>query len=332
MKIKNLKQFKQLLKAVTIGEAPHGRTDSGTVAQPFLPDPLASAFIDIVTEVNSFRKIFRVFKMNSRVRSIPKLLQGTEVYYQPDEATAGEETTFTAGNIQLIAKKLFAWAEVSEETFEDAVLDMAAMLRKIFARGMGSAEEKTFLTGDVDHTPTTATKASATTTTWFTKDPRLAFDGILTIGKESGTTMAVNGNCTADVFGEAIYHMGLYGKQTSQLISFLNPWSANQLLRDTNLLTVDKYGAKATLYTGEIGSLYNKWRIINSDYIPNGEGVTTVRDNVVIGDRRKVKLAKEYQIKKDSQVWAISERIAMEVEHDDACLAMTGLTEPSTAS
>jgi hypothetical protein len=322
-KIRNLKDLKKLAKAVTIGA---GQT--GNVANPFLPAPLAATFIDVVTENNNFRKVFRSFNMRSRTRTIPKILSGTEVYYQPNEATEGESTTFSAGTIELVAKKLFAWIEISEETFEDGVVDMRSMIRMLFARGMGIGEERAFLIGDVDHTPTTAVKANATTTTWFTKDPRMAFDGILTIGRESGVNQAVNGNATVDVWGEAIYRLGLYAKQTAQLISFVNPWSANQLMRDTDVKTVDKYGPKATLLTGEIGEIFNKWKLINSDYIPNGQSVSTHRDNVVIGDRRRIKFKQDDVIKNDSVIWVISERIAMEVEYYDAVLFMQGLNKP----
>jgi hypothetical protein len=301
------------------------------VANPFLPEPLAATFIDIVTEYNNFRKIFRSMKMNSATRTIPKLLTGTEVYYQPYEATAGEETNFTASSIQLVAKKLFSWLEISEETFEDGIVDMRTMIRMLFARGMGISEEKAFLTGDVDYPNTTAVKANATDTVWFNKDARLAFDGLLTIGRESGTRQTVNGAATVDVFGEAIYRMGLYAKRMGDLVSFVNPWSANQLLRDDTLLTVDKYGSKATILSGEIGKIFGKWTIINSDYIPAGEAVSTVRDNVILGDRRMVKFQEDLAIKNDSQIWAISERVAMEVEYDEAVLYMHGLQKPSAS-
>ena len=327
MKIKDIKTLKSLLqKAVRIGA---GQVDN--VANPFLPAPLAATFIDIVTENNNFRKVFRSMNMNSATRSIPKILTGTEVYYQPNEATEGDDTSFTAGNIQLIAKKLFAWIEISEETFEDGVLDMRTMIRNLFARGMGISEEKAFLQGDVNHSPTTAVKANATATTWYTKDARMAFDGIITIGKESGTKQVVNGAATVDVFGEAIYRLGLYAKAFSDLVSFVNPWSCNQLLRDENLLTVDKYGVKATILRGEIGRIYNMWKIINSDYVPLGQAASTHVQNVIIGDRRRIKLAEDNIVKNDSVVWAISERVAMEVEYDDAILFMQGLQKPSAS-
>lgn len=208
---------------------------------------------------------------------------------------------------------------------------MRSMIRMLFARGMGTTEEKAFLQGDVDHTPTTATKASASGSTWYTKDARLAFDGLLTIGRESGTQQTVNGAATVDVFGEALYRLGLYAKRFSDMISFCNPWSANQLMRDDNLLTVDKYGSKATILNGEIGRIFGKWSIINSDYVYSGQAVSTMKENVVIGDRRKVKFGEDMNIKADSTIWAISERVAMEVEYDEAVLFMGGLQKPSAS-
>jgi len=328
--VKNLRQLrKQLMKAITIGDTPFGRGSSGHIAQPFLPDPLAATFIDIVNEYNNFRKVFRTIPMKSRVRTIPKLLSGTKVYYQSAEATEGQETSFTAGSIEMVAKKLFAWIEMSEETFEDGVLDMRSMIRNVFARGTGEWEEKAFLTGDTGHTPTTANEDAAGDgygDTWFNKDARLAFDGLLTIGVEDGVNYNVNGNCTVDVFRQGIYKLGRYGRQQSKLFTFLNPYSANQLLADDDLRTVDKYGQKATILTGEIGELFNKWKITQTDYIPEGYGVSTHVDNVIIGDRRKIKFAEDEIIKNDSTVWAISERVALEVEYDDAILVMSGLT------
>jgi len=331
---KKLKQFKDLLrKAVTIGETPFGRGASGHIAQPFLPDPLAATFIDIVTEYNNFRKIFRSQPMTSRVKTIPKLLTGSKVYYQPSEASAARETSFTAGNIELVAKKLMSWMEISEETFEDSILDMRSLIRMVFARGMGEGEELAFLTGDVDHS-SSATEPSGTpgyTETWFNRDSRLAFDGLLTIGIESGVDYNVQGNCTVDVFRQGIYKLGRYGRQQPMLHTFLNPYSANQLLADDDLRTVDKYGPKATVLTGEIGELFNKWKITQTDYIPEGYGVTTHKDNVIIGDRRKIKFAEDAIIRNDSVEWAISERIAFEVEYDDAVLVMRNFTRGATS-
>jgi hypothetical protein len=331
---KTLKQFARLLKATTIGDTPFGRGASGHIAQPFLPDPLAATFIDIVTEYNNFRGVFRSMSMASRVRTIPKLLTGTKVYYQPSEATAGQETTWSAGSIEMVAKKLFAWIEISEETFEDGIIDMRTMIRGLFARGMGEWEEKAFLTGDVGHTPVTANEALGEDDydgTWFNRDARLAYDGLLTIGLEDGVQQAVNGNCTVDVFRQGIYRLGRFGRQQPRLFTFLNPYSANQLLADDDLRTVDKYGPKATVLTGEIGELFNKWKVVQTDYIPEGYGVTTHRDNVIIGDRRRIKFAEDAIIKNDTVVWAISERVAMEVEYDEAVLVFTGLNKFSAS-
>jgi len=311
----------KLIKTVTTGGAATG----------FLDSELVATYVDIVRENNTVRNVFRTVPMATKTRTIPKLSTATKVYYQATEGAEGQETTFTSTQLTLTAKKLMSWIEISEETFEDSVGDMRNTIMEMFAKGMAAGEEEVFLIGDVDYPNTTATEANATSTIWFTKDAKLAFDGILTIGIESGTRHVAAGNMTADIARELIYRMGLYGKRRSDLLLYLNPWSANQLMGDTKMVTVDKYGMKATILTGEVGKLYNQIRTFDSDYIPETKGVMTFAPNIIIGDRRRVKIAEDAVIKNDTVLWAITERIALEAEHDAGIVAVTRLSSPTAS-
>lgn len=304
---------------------------TGGGASGFLDTELVSTYIDLVRERNTVRNLFRVVPMKAKTRTIPKLSTATKVYYQSTEGAEGQETSFTSTQLTLTAKKLMSWIEISEETFEDSVGDMKSTIMNMFARGMSDGEEEAFLIGDVDYPNTTATEASATSTLWFNKDAKLAFDGILTIGIESGTRQVVAGNMTVDVAREGIYRMGLYGKRNKDLVQYLNPWSANQLMGDEKLITVDKYGVGATVLTGEIGKLFNQIRTFDSDYIPDTKGCICNKEYIIIGDRRKVKIADDVVIKNDTVLWAITERIALEAEHDSAIVALTRLTAPTAS-
>ena len=174
MKLK-MKDIVKLVKTVTTGGAAVG----------FLNTDLVAAFIDIVRENNTVRNVFRTMNMVAKTRTFPKILTATKVYYQATEGAEGQETTFTSSQLTMTAKKLMSWIEISEETFEDSIGDIGTMIRDMFAKGMAAGEEEAFLIGDVDYPNTTSTEASATATTWFTKDAKLAFDGLLTIGIES---------------------------------------------------------------------------------------------------------------------------------------------------
>lgn len=311
----------KLIKTITTGGGAAG----------FLDTDLVSTYIDVVRELNTVRNLFRVVPMKAKTRTIPKLSTATKVYYQATEGGQGQETSFTSTQLTLTAKKLMSWIEISEETFEDSVGDMKSVIMNMFAQGMADGEEEAFLVGDVDYPNLTATEGSATSTVWFNKDVKLAFDGILTIGIESGTRQVAAGDMTVDIAREMIYRLGRYGKRSKDLILYLNPWSSNQLLGDSKLITVDKYGANATVLTGEIGKLFNQIRTFQSDYIPDTKGVMVNRNNVIIGDRRRVKIADDVVVKNDTVLWAITERVALEVEYDAGVIAVTRLTAPTAS-
>lgn len=304
---------------------------TGSGADGFLDTDLVATYIDVVKERNTVRNLFRTVPMKAKTRTIPKLSTATKVYYQSTEGAAGQETSFTSTQLTLTAKKLMSWIEISEETFEDSVGDMKSTIMNMFAKGMADGEEEVFLIGDVDYPNTTTIEANETSSIWYNKDKKLAFDGLLTIGIESGTRLVAAGDMTVDIAREAIYRMGLYGKRSRDLVMYLNPWSSNQLMGDSKLITTDKYDKNATILTGEIGKLFNQIRTLDSDYIPETKGLMVNKEYVIIGDRRKVKIADDVVVKNDTVLWAITERVAFEVEHDNAVVAITRLSSPTAS-
>lgn len=317
-------------------------TTAGTGGD-FLPTPLANEFIDLVREKNFCRQLFRTFWMESKTRDVPKVLSAPEVYYESTEGTEAYETTMTTGTIRLTARKMFAQLKLTEEVIEDAQLDFHQIVRDHFANALAKAEERAMLIGNPAATANASTPAAATSNNWFTKDPRLAWYGLVTLGSDIAGTLsdgdraanrvyAQDGAMTPSIANQAMYNLGVYGRSMDDLILFLNPWSGSQLLDDTKLVTVDKYGAKATIITGEIGRLYGRIRVIISAYIPDGYGIMTHKSNPMIGDRRKVKIKEEEIIQNDLRRIVISERADFKVEYQDAICQIKDLDTPSTWS
>lgn len=306
----------------------------------FLPTPLANRFINLVRDKVVCRQVFRVITMPNKTLDFPKILSGPTVYYESAElVNEAIETTLTTGTIRLTARKFIAQIKASEEVFEDSSQDMDAIIRESFASGMGEAEEQTCLTGDRSHTATAASVAAATDANWYTKDNRLAWNGLLTLGGDIvGTISAGNraanrvnasGNSMSTaIVRQVIYNLGKYARNMENIVCFINPWSANQLLDDSKLVTMDKYGSKATIVTGEFGKLYNKIIMINSPWCTDQYGVATHRSNVLIGDRRLVKLKSEELINYDARRVVISQRADMGVEYQDAICQIYGLEAP----
>jgi hypothetical protein len=308
----------------------------------FLPTPLAAEFISYVRDLNFLRQAFRVVPMSSKTRDYPKILGGTKVYYQPTEGGEANESSMDTGTIRLVAKKFMAQIKLSEEVIEDAAFDMQSITREHFAEQLAAAEEEAMLVGNPDHTPTTATEASATSSTWFNRDHRLIFPGLITLaGDVAGSITSgvpanrVNANgldMSTGILRQAMYNLGKYGRVMSNLICIVNPWSANQLLDDSKLVTLDKYGANATIFTGEFGKLYGKTAMINSAYATDGYGIITHMRNPLIGDRRLIRIRQEDIIANDQKRYVITSRLDFLPQYKDALVQIYNLDLPDETS
>jgi HK97 family phage major capsid protein len=305
------------------------------VGGDFLPVPLANTFIDLVRDQNWVRQLVQTVPMGSKTLDFPKILTGPSVYYESAENAQAVETSMTTGSVRLTAKKLFAQLKASEELFEDAAFDMDTIIRQHFVNSLADAEEEAFVDGETTHTASAVTPGAATESNWYTKDHRLIFDGLATLSTASGAATGVNGagaSITSAMIREAIYNLGVYARSMKDVVVLLNPWSANELLDDAKLVTLDKYGSQATIFTGEIGRLYGQARVLTSPYLADGKGVFFHRGNPLIGDRRLVRLRGEDVIEYDQRRLVISERLDFVVQYANAIGEMFNLDRPGSGS
>lgn len=314
-------------------------TSAGTGGD-FLPTPLADEFIDLIRDENFCRQMFRKYNMISKTRDVPKILTGPGVYYESTEATEATETTMTTGTVRLTARKLMSQIILAEEIIEDSAQDFEGIVTDHFTSAMAEAEEQAMLVGDPSHTAAAGTVAAATDNNWFSKDARTAWYGLVTLGGDIIGTLGAGNRAANRVYASGndmstaivrngLYNLGKYGRKFSKIVCFVNPWSSSQLLDDSKLVTLEKYGPKATVFTGEIGALYGKIKCINSSFIPDGYAVMTHIDNPFIGDRRQIKLKEEEVIKNDTRRIVISERMDFKVSYQDAICQIKGLDSPT---
>jgi len=311
----------------------------------FLPEPLANMFIGYVREQNFCRQLFTVVPMSGKTRDMPKILSGNKAYYQ---STEGNDATsalngVSTGTIRLEAKKFMSEVVLSSEVIEDAEQDIESIVQTHFAGALAGAEEQTMLVGDTGHSPTTATEANANASTWYTKDNRLAFDGLLTLAGDitgaigSGNRAANRVNAgdnemSAVYIREAIHNLSVWGRNMKDQVAILNPWAINTLMDDAALMTVDKYGPNATILTGEFGKLYGQVSVINSGYMTDTYGIVLPKANVIIGERRKIKIVRDNLPRNDAIVIVITERIDMTIQYHEALCQIYGIEAASSAS
>lgn len=313
------------------------------VGGDFLPLPLATEFIKYIWDENFLRQLFRVVPMKTKTLDYPKILTKPRVFYESTEGTSAVQTDFTTATIRLTAKKFFSEIRLSMEVIEDAAQDMQAITQEHFGSALASAEEEAMLQGETAHTATETDVDAATSANWYTKDHKLIWDGLLTLssdiaGNVDQDTRAANrvdgggGDFTTLQARQAMYNLGKYGRVMDQLILIVNPWSANQLLDDNKLVTLEKYGPKATIFTGEFGKLYGKIIVINSAYCTDAYGVMTHRGNPVMGDRRAIKIKSEELISNDQKKFVISERADFTVMRKGALCQIHSLEAAGTES
>lgn len=212
---------------------------------------------------------------------------------------------------------------------------MDSIIRQQYVNALADKEEEAFIAGDDSHTATAATPGAATDSDWYQKDHRLIFDGLLTHAQASGAAESVNlgGNSmSAAYIREAIHNLGVYARSMKDVIILMNPWSANELMDDSKLVTLDKYGPQATIFTGEFGRLYGQVRVFSSPYVDDGRAVFFHRGNPLIGDRRMVRLRGEDVIEYDQRRLVLSERIDFVTQYADAIGLMFNADRPGSGS
>lgn len=301
-------------------------------ASDFLPTIVAAEFIKYVRDRNVMRQNFRTIPMPSATFNVPRVATGMSMYFV-SEGTTAPQTEIASGVMALVAKKLFAQVLVNIELIEDATADMAALLREDFIDAMARGEERAMIQGDDDHTPTTATEGSATSTTWYELDTRLAFNGALALAEAGAAPDAIaagSANMTTSHINQMRYALGKYGRYATDLVAIINPVSAKHLREDEKIVTIDKFGPQATIKKGFVTTVYGI-PVIESGHVPDGYAFCCPVWNLVIGDRRQVKVKEEEEIASDQQRIVISERIAFNIRQPDAIIEISGLQEDAAS-
>jgi HK97 family phage major capsid protein len=295
----------------------------------FIPKEYADEFINLVREKNWCRQLFTAIKMTSATMYIPKVTGDANVYYVSTEVVAPTESKPTyaaAGSVKLEAKKLMGYCQVSNESDEDAKIAMMPLIKESFAASIAKAEEEAMVVGKY------VVFAAAS-------DRRNAFSGLLKLAKDATQTVAYATSLIATIEA-ARRKLGVHGRDVKDLILMVNSFTASALRQLDQVLTIDKYGAGATIHSGEVGKVMGI-TIVENAYIPldatdeaklytpvvasMGVALLVNKKYPIIGDKRQVKFDQDKVVSTDSVEIAISERIGFTVQHVEGLCEITGL-------
>jgi HK97 family phage major capsid protein len=295
----------------------------------FIPKEYADEFINLVREKNWCRQLFTAIKMTAATMYIPKVTGDANVYYVSTEVVAPTESKPTyaaAGSVKLEAKKLMGYCQVSNESDEDAKIAMMPLIKESFAASIAKAEEEAMVVGKY------VVFAAAS-------DRRNAFNGLLKLAVDAAQTVAYATSLIATIEA-ARRKLGVHGRDVKDLVLMVNSYTASALRQLEQVLTIDKYGAQATILSGEVGKVMGI-TIIENAYIPldntneaslyspgvanKGVALLVNKKYPIIGDKRQVKFDQDKVVSTDSIEIAISERIGFTVQHAEGLCEVTGL-------
>jgi HK97 family phage major capsid protein len=296
----------------------------------FIPKEYADEFINIVREKNWCRQLFTSIKMTASVMYIPKVTGDANVYYISTESTApaveSKPTFAAAGSVALEAKKLMSYATISNEADEDAKIAMMPLIKESFAAAIAKGEEECMINGNV------FAYAGA-------QDRRKAFNGLVKLAADASQDVVYATSLIATIEA-ARRKLGVHGRDVKDLVLMVNSYTASALRQLDQVLTIDKYGASATILSGEVGKVMGITIVENAYIIQDATNETVMyapanadkgtallvnKKYPIIGDKRQVKFDQDKVISTDSIEIAISERIGFTVQHVEGLCLITGL-------
>lgn len=257
---------------------------------------------------------------------IPEMTEDDASLTAANRITASKPGT---GNFTLTAKKIAGRIIFSEELSEDSIVPVLPLLNNNIVIAIATAIETAILNGDTAGTHQDSDVTSA-------RDVRKAWDGYRKLAKSAAKVSLATFN--GDTLMSVRKAMGKYGVKPSSLalVTGISVYSQMLNLRDSqnNVLvtTIDKYGANATILTGELGKVYGIPIIVSENIRENlnASGVydatTTTktvlhlvyRPGLILGDRRVLKVETARDINVDQTVLVATTRRAFSAVYQGA--------------
>jgi HK97 family phage major capsid protein len=251
-------------------------TATATEGAEFLPRELSPNLIERVNLELRVAALFPMIPMPTNPYDVPgrpvsRQKLGSAAENTADTGQTGfHKLTPATRKVTLTAKKFAGEALVSKEAEEDLLIPMLPFMQE---------ELVDYMAADIEDAITNGDTAGTQDTGWASDDPRKNFDGLrksaLAAAKidGAGATLSVallRGNRKA---------MGKYGVSPQKVAHVLSINAFIEILSDTALLTLEKYGPQATVLTGELGKVDNI-PVIVSEYVRADLNATGVFDNV----------------------------------------------------
>lgn len=209
--------------------------------------------------------LMRAIAMQTNVMKVPVNPEaGLATWVQDAEFgtanSAGAAQTHQLKEITLSAYKVATREYLAYEEEEDSMLILLPVIRDGMIRRVARAVDKAMING------------AATST-----DP---LKGVAMYDATSAVTVDSSVAVTVANMRALRKDLGAWGLDPAELVYVVNTEVYYNLLDDTNFLTVDKVGDRATLLTGQIGAIGNTPVVVSGEFPAIAEGAATAATNI----------------------------------------------------
>ena len=206
--------------------------------------------------------VFNQVSVNEKSFTYPVTAQGSErasVFPSGKFAVNPSDTTNVAvasqtsvSGVALTPHKFMRATWLARDEQEDTILALLPIQRHGAVSALARDFDRAVLRGDGSLTTYTATPTG-------NQSPFKGFSALASAVAGNGLnswTGGINNKANTTSIATARSSMGKYGLETGKLVYFTSIEGYNSLVQDTNFLTLDKLGDKATLLTGQVGAIW----------------------------------------------------------------------------
>jgi len=262
-----------------------GSTNYGS---QFLPTEVSRDIIRRVWEESWVRKTVTNIVMKTQTLKIPKISTGITMQGTTDNADDPEadESRHVTTEIELEMKSIIGNAPIQKKLIAYAVESMMPALMDDIRMSVADTEEDVFVNGDTTSGASNINGLYDVTNFpngVITRDPRLELDGLRKMAIDAANTVNASGaSLTSSHIRSAFAQLGKYGKKKEEVTIVVSNSVETIMYGWDELKTLDKYGPKATVFTGEIGKLYGA-TVISTSLLSDTLGATGLERNQSTG-------------------------------------------------
>lgn len=259
--------FSKVMKALNATTAAEG--------QNWVPTMFSSRLVDLVRLELRVAALFTGFDMPSDPWTLP--VAGADAVSKlvgestTDNPSAMPKTQFATEKVTLISKKHVASIPMSEEIDEDSIIAIAPQIRTNIAIALARGVENALINGDTAGTHMDSDVVSAT-------DVRKSWLGLRILAQSGAKVDEGNDALLATDIRDIRKKLGKYGIDPGSLALVVSMSAYMQLQTLAELITVEKYGAGATILTGEVGRIFGI-PVLVSEFVREDLNASGVRDN-----------------------------------------------------